>query len=121
MQTNCYIFLKNVRFYAFHGVGAQEQITGNEFIVTLRLRIDASQAIETDEVSDTVSYADVYEAIKAEMAIPSRLLEHVGGRMVRRIFHDFPSVETIDLTLSKRNPPMGADIDTAGIEMHCVR
>ena len=55
------------------------------------------------------------------MAIPSKLLEHVCGRIVKRLFHDFPAVESIDLKLSKRNPPMGADLDAAGVEVHCDR
>ena len=72
-------------------------------------------------MANTVSYADVHEAIKEEMAIPSKLLEHVCGRIVKRLFHDFPAVESIDLKLSKRNPPMGADLDAAGVEVHCDR
>ena len=78
-------------------------------------------AAETDDVANTVSYADVHEAGKEEMAIPSKLLEHVCGRIVKRLFHDFPAVESIDLKLSKRNPPMGADLDAAGVEVHCDR
>ena len=33
---------------------------------------------QTDDVADTVSYADVYEAVKAEMEVPSKLLEPVS-------------------------------------------
>ena len=29
--------------------------------------------------------------------------------------------QEIELRLSKRNPPMGADIDSAGVELHCSR
>ena len=63
----------------------------------------------------------MHEAVKEEMAIPSKLLEHVCGRIVKRLFHDFPAIESIDLKLSKRNPPMGADLDAAGVEVHCDR
>ena len=61
----------------------------------------------------------VYEAVKAEMEVPSKLLEHIGGRIVKRLFGDFPQIENIELKLSKRNPPMGADIEAAGIEI-CI-
>lgn len=115
-----YIFLDNLRFFAHHGVGSQETLVGNEFTVSLRLQVDISRAAETDDVADTVSYADVHEAVKAEMAIPSRLLEHVCGRIVRRLFRDFPQVEEITLRLAKRNPPMGADVEAAGVEV-CLR
>ncbi|WP_294616866.1 dihydroneopterin aldolase [uncultured Bacteroides sp.] len=116
-----YIFLDRIHFFAYHGVGTQETIAGNDFIIDLRLKTDIARAAETDDVTDTVSYADVYEAVKEEMAIPSKLLEHVCGRIIRRLFHDFPAIESIDLKLSKRNPPMGADLDAAGVEVHCDR
>ena len=88
-----------------------------------RLRIVAvlQQQSETDEVEDTVSYADIYAALKEEMELPSKLLEHVCGRIVKRLFRDFRKIREIEIKLAKRNPPMGADIDSAGVEMHCTR
>lgn len=116
-----YIFLDNLRFFARHGVGAQETLVGNEFTVSLRLRVDLQRAMRTDDVADTVSYADVFQAVKAEMDIPSRLLEHVGGRIVQRLFEEFTAVTAVGLKLAKRNPPMGADIGAAGIEVWVER
>ena len=64
---------------------------------------------------------DVYENVKAEMEIPSKLLEHVCGRIVKRLFRTFPTVKAIELKLAKRNPPMEADLDAAGVEVQCER
>jgi len=96
-------------------------LVGNTFIVDLRLKLDFSKAAETDDLNYTVSYADVYKVVKAEMKIPSLLLENVSGRIIKQLFENFPTVEAIDLKLAKQNPPMGADIDCAGVEMHCER
>ena len=63
-----YIVLKDLRFHARHGVGAQETLVGNEFTLDLRLRTDLARAVETDDVNDTLSYADVFEAVKDENA-----------------------------------------------------
>lgn len=119
--NNSYIFLKDIHCYAYHGVAPQENLIGNEYIINLKLKVDISKAAQTDEVEDTVSYADVHDVIKNEMTIPSKLLEHVGRRIVERIFVTFPTIEEVELQLSKRNPPMGADIDVAGIEVCCSR
>lgn len=116
-----YILLENIRFFAYHGVAPQETTVGNEFVVSLRLKTDIAPAMESDDVADTVNYAEIHQAVKEEMDIPSKLLEHVAGRIVRRLFNDFPTIERIDLKLSKRNPPMGADIETAGVEVHIER
>lgn len=113
-----YIFLDRIRFFSYHGVDEQETLVGNEFIVSLRLKVDIGRAMQTDDVRDTVSYADVYEAVKAEMTVPSRLLEHVAGRIVNRLFRDFPAIKNIELKIEKRNPPMGADVKAAGIEVY---
>lgn len=119
--NNSYIFLKDIRCYAYHGVAPQENLIGNEYVIHLRLKVDISQAAETDEVTDTVSYAEVHEVVKTEMSIPSKLLEHVCNRIIRELFTRFPSIEEVKISLSKRNPPMGADIDSAGVELHCSR
>ena len=116
-----YILLENILFFAYHGVAPQETTVGNEFVVSLRLKTDIARAMESDDVADTVNYAEIHQAVKEEMDIPSKLLEHVAGRIVRRLFNDFPTIERIDLKLSKRNPPMGADIETAGVEVHIER
>lgn len=119
--NNSYILLKEIRCYAYHGVAPQENLIGNEYIIDLKLKVDISKAAQTDEVADTVNYAEVHQVIMAEMAVPSKLLEHVGERIIEKLFQQFPALEEIELHLSKRNPPMGADVESAGIELHCSR
>ncbi len=118
-QTN--IFIEGLRFQAFHGVMPQEQVVGHEFIVDIRLSVDFSQAMETDELNNTVSYADVYNIVKTEMNIPSKLIEHVAGRIVKSVFAHFSTVNSIELKLRKVNPPMEADCFASGIELKAKR
>lgn len=119
--NSSYILLKEIRCYAYHGVAPQENLIGNEYLIDLKLKVDISKAARTDEVTDTVNYAEVHQVIENEMAVPSKLLEHVSGRIIQKLFDQFPCIEEIELRLSKRNPPMGADIESAGIELHCSR
>ena len=118
--TSSYISLRNVRFYAFHGVMPQERKVGTIFLVNLRVGYPLEQAMQSDEVSDTLNYAALYEVVKAEMMQPSNLLEHVAGRIADAIVARFPQVTSIDLELTKQNPPMGADCDGAGVEIHLI-
>ena len=62
MQTS--IKLKNMRFYANHGVLPQEKITGNNFVVNVTFTADVSRSFETGDVADTVNYAAVYDLVK---------------------------------------------------------
>lgn len=117
MKTS--IFLKDVSIYAYHGVSPQETQVGNTFIINLRIETDMQKAWVSDHIADTISYADIYQSVSEEMSVPSQLLEHVAGRIIKRIFKEYPAVEAIELKIAKRNPPMGADIVSAGVEIQC--
>ncbi|MBO7128523.1 MAG: dihydroneopterin aldolase [Prevotella sp.] len=119
--TSSYISLRNIRFHAFHGVMPQERRVGGDFLVNLRVGYPLEQAMQSDEVGDTLNYAALYEVVKAEMMQPSNLLEHVAGRIAEAIAERFPQVTSIDLALTKQNPPMGADCDGAGVEIHFIK
>lgn len=111
------IYLRNVRFHAFHGVLPQEGIVGNDYLVNLVLDYDFSSALKTDDLQGTLNYAEVYQKVKEEMVVPSKLLEHVAGRIAHRLFSDFPEIQKLQLSITKVNPPMGADSDGAGVEV----
>ena len=115
-----YIFIKEACFHACHGVMPQERNVGANFLVSLRIGYDITKAIQTDDVNDTLNYATIYQLVKEEIQKPSALLEHVAGRIVNAINQSFPAIQTIDLTLTKQNPPMGADCEGAGVELHLI-
>ena len=122
MQLNTsYIYLNDVRLRACHGVLPQEQAVGADFVVNLRVGFDIAKAMATDDVGDTLNYATLYNIVKREMDQPSKLLEHVAGRMAKAIEVAFPDVTAIDLSITKANPPMGADCKGAGVELHFGR
>ena len=101
--------------FAYHGVLPQERVVGANYILNIAIDTDFSWAMTTDELDGTISYAEVYEVVKAEMAVPSKLLEHVAFRICRALFDRFPTAKTIHLEILKENPPMGADCAGAGI------
>lgn len=110
------MILEGVRLFAYHGVLEQERKVGAYFTIDIRLETNFSNAMETDELDGTISYADVYEVVKEEMAIPSKLLEHVGGRIIKALKSRF-KINKVFIRIMKENPPMGADLIAAGIEI----
>jgi dihydroneopterin aldolase len=115
-----YIELKGLCFHACHGVMAQERMTGGEFIVDVRVKADLTGAVRNDDVSCTLNYAEIYEIIKNEMLTPSNLLEHLAGRMGEAMFDRFPQMEELTVTVTKRNPPMGAQTEGAAVTLHLI-
>ena len=113
-----YIRLEGLHFRALHGVMPQERQVGGDFLVTLRVGYPLAVAMASDDVKDTLDYAALYRLVEREMLLPSKLLEHVAGRIAEAVEKAFPQVSSIDLTLTKLNPPMGADCQGASVEVH---
>lgn len=104
-----------MKFFAYHGVLPQEKIVGNHFVVNVKFTADVSKSFETDNVDDTVNYAAVYDLVKAEMSVPSDLIEHVAGRIFSKIKESFPQIITLEVRLSKLNPPVSGEVEASEI------
>ena len=103
------IELSNIHLYAYHGVLPQENKVGAWYTLSLQATISNLDSIANDNLEATVNYAEIYEVICEEMKIPSKLLEHVCGRILERLFEKFAIIEKIEITLTKDTPPMGGD------------
>lgn len=110
------IFLEDVQIYAYHGVLPQENLMGTHYILNLEVHAPIYEAMTTDDLEDTISYADLNEILYREMAIPSKLLEHVAGRIIKSIERDFPGISFIKLKITKKRPPMKGECKGASVE-----
>ncbi len=111
------ISIEQMEFYAYHGCFQEEQIIGTRFLVDLYLETDTKKAEKTDELADTVNYQEVYLLVKTEMEIKSKLLEHVGKRILDAIIKNFPEVGFAKLKISKMNPPLGGKMQNVSLTM----
>ena len=110
--------MRRMAFYAYHGVLDQERAVGGEYWVDLTLYPDnIGAAVQDDRLDGTVNYAEAYEIVRREMAQPSALLEHVGGRIARSLFAAFGSLQHIEVEVCKVNPPMGAACQGASVKL----
>ena len=98
----------------------QEGKVGADYIVDLRVGYSLEGAMISDDIADTLNYAELYEIVRSEMGTASRLLEHVAGRIAKAIEEAFPQIYSIDLKVTKLNPPIGADSEGAEVEIHLI-
>lgn len=110
-----YVEIEGLRIYAYHGVLDQERKVGNYFEITLRVEYPFSGALLSDNLEDTISYADLCAIIQRQMAIPSKLLEHVAGRIIESIKSSFPKIESGIIKITKITPPIEAQMKGASI------
>lgn len=111
------ILIENLKIFAFHGVLPEEKILGTYYIINLEIEADLEKASESDDLQDTINYAEINDILHQEMAIPSQLLEHVNGRIIKKIKNNFPQISFIKIKLTKTNPPMKGEMDGVSVEM----
>ncbi|WP_312089734.1 dihydroneopterin aldolase [Chryseobacterium sp.] len=111
------IFLEDVKIYAYHGVLPEENIIGTNYILNAEIHTDLWAAAASDDLNDTISYADINEIIHNEMKISSKLLEHVAGRIITKIGEKFSQISYIKLKITKTSPPMKGEMKGASIEL----
>lgn len=109
------ISLEQLEFFAYHGVSSEERKIGNRYSVDVTIKTDFSGARQEDSIVHTVNYEKLYRIVKSEMKIPTKLLEHLGYRIVRRVFVKFPEVSNIKVRISKFNPPIGGTCNRATV------
>lgn len=111
------IILNNIRVYAFHGCLAEETKIGSDYRVDIEVEADLEKSSFSDDLNDTIDYVMLNRIIKEEMAIPSKLLEHVARRINDRVLVDQPLVNWVETKVSKLNPPIIGDVEAVTVKM----
>ncbi|OEJ99629.1 dihydroneopterin aldolase [Roseivirga misakiensis] len=111
------VSLEGMEFYAFHGFYAEEREKGNDFVVDVHVTTDFSVASESDNLEGTVNYEEIYTITKEEMSISTKLLERLGQRILDRLFEAFSTASAIEISVAKKNPPVGGQVNRSRITM----
>lgn len=115
MGTIC---INGLKLFAYHGVNPEEKEHGQDFILDVRLVVDLSNAMESDDLTDTVSYAAVIKTIKRSFIKEKyNLIERAAKVTCEDIFKEHPTVKQVALTLKKPNAPINAAFDYVAVEI----
>lgn len=115
------IKLQNIRTFSFHGCLMEESKIGSDYSVDLEIKTDMRKSAESDDLHDTVDYVHLNKIVVEEMAIRSKLLEHVAHRIIKHIFDEIPAVSRAIVSVSKLNPPIGGDVEAVTVVMEEYR
>ena len=101
------IRLTNMVFFGTHGANPEETALGQRFAVNLSFWLDISAAARTDRLEDTVSYSAIYKLVRAEVeGEPSKLLEHLAGRILDRVLQFDARIAGARVEVGKLSPPL---------------
>ena len=107
--------LNGIKVYAHHGCLPEEEKIGGHYLVDILVKTDFEKAAQSDMLIDTVDYVVLNAIVKKEMAIPSKLIEHVGKRIFDRIKRDINNVHSLRVKITKICPPINGDVDNVAI------
>jgi len=100
------IELTGLRVRGRHGVFDFERADGQDFVVDVALELDTGPAAASDELSDTVHYGELAEALAAVVAgEPVNLLETLAARLAEVCLAD-PRVSAATVTVHKPQAPI---------------
>ncbi len=115
------IYLKNIHLRARHGVLPQEHVVGNDYVLNVEVDYPLSAACQSDNVADTLNYAEVLSLVRDAMNVSSALLEHVAYRICEAVLDHYSKATAVRVDLMKVAPPMTVDGDGAGVILEVVR
>jgi dihydroneopterin aldolase len=111
------ITLEGMEFFAHHGYYQEEQKIGNKFAVDIMIVTDLTDAAEHDMLEETINYETLYKIIRHVMNEPTKLLEHLGKRIIDTVFEEFQQVSSVKVKVSKYNPPVGGICQKASVSL----
>jgi 7,8-dihydroneopterin aldolase/epimerase/oxygenase len=102
------IVLEGMSFYGYHGDTEAERTLGNRFHVDVEVRMDLSQAGQSDNIADTLDYAHAFALVRQIVEDQQySLIETVAAKVAARLLAE-PRVESVKVRVGKQPPIPGA-------------
>ena len=105
------ISVEGIECYAYHGCLDEEAIIGGRYSVDVYIWADVSKCFATDDLNDTVDYSMITDLILKEMAVRSKLVEHVCKRISDALVKYVKVFEKISVRVTKFNPPVRGNVE----------
>lgn len=116
-----HVLIDDLRFESIIGVLDHERLAPQPLRVDVDMEVDLHDAGASDDLEQTVHYGEVAVAL-ADLARSTQylLLERLAQHMAEVVL-SFPLVRSVDLTLTKLNPPIPEKIGSTAVRIHRVR
>jgi len=113
------IEIKGIKSFGYHGVLESEKVTGQDFYVDVVLEVDLSRASVSDDVADTINYAEVTDLVVREITgAPVSLIEKLAGNIADRIKATYPQAATVSVTVHKPQAPVNVQVKDISVTIN---
>jgi len=111
------IFIKQLQFYAFHGVSDEERRIGHRYLINLNLHVNGN-ASDSDQINETVDYGELCSfVLKEGTENKFRTMERLATHLARLILANYPLVASVTISVEKRLPPAPIIAKSAGVKI----
>lgn len=116
------LFIDNLEVFANHGLFEEENKLGQKFIFDIECELNYKKAMFSDEMTDSISYADIAEVVVMTATTNTfNLLERLAGEILKNIFTEFSQIENINLKINKPGAPIKYHFKKCGVEVNVSR
>ena len=110
------IFLRGMRFMACHGVLPHEREVPQPFEVDVEMGLDLRAAGESDDLDDTVNYAEVYDVVSTVLTVTRKyLIEALAEEIADDLLRDFDALRWVRVTVHKPAAPIDGIFSDVGV------
>lgn len=99
------IQLHKLRFFATHGLYAEENVAGTSFEIDAQIDY-LPGTLPVKHIGDTVDYTRIYDTIARRMKQSEKLLETVVYNIANDIMNEFPIVQVVRISITKLHLPV---------------
>ena len=116
------LFINNLEVFANHGLFEEENRLGQKFIFSIECVLDYKKALFSDEMTDSISYADIADVVVETATLNTyNLLERLAGEILKNIFEKFPQIENLKLEINKPAAPIKYHFEQCGVVVETTR
>lgn len=112
------IRIHELEVYGHHGVKKEENVLGQKFLISLTLKMCLRNAGISDDIADSIDYAQVSYLVKEEMERTNfNLIEALAEHLCEVILLTYPTVENVGIEVKKPWAPILLPLDTVSVRM----
>jgi len=116
------IMARGLTFMACHGVLAEEKVQPQTFRIDLDLYLDLEPAGRSDDLQDTVSYAEVFDEVRQIVENESyNLLETLAEKIAAALLSGYPLLTGVEITVYKPHAPVAGEFDYFAVNIKRFR
>ena len=108
--------MTGIKAFGYHGVLPHEATEGQEFIVDLLITLDLRAVSLSDDLQETINYADLAQ-IAHDNIVGERvqLIERLAGRIAEEISSAYSQITSVSVTVHKPHAPVTVDFEDISV------